>query len=72
MGDAYQEGVKAANFRIALKHLKVAWDALIKTDRADLGKRLKKIGKLIISDAFKTLPEDLAKQLSDSHKQNET
>lgn len=64
MQDSYQNGTKAANFRIALKHLKVAWEALTKTDRADLGKRLKKIGKLIVSDAFKTLPEDLARQLA--------
>jgi len=64
--DNCQEGIKAANFRIALKHLKIAWDALIKTDRADLGKRLKKIGRQIISDAFKTLPEDLARRLANS------
>jgi len=64
MEDAYQNGIKAANFRIALKHLKVARDALNKTNRADLGKQLKKIGKEIISNAFKTLPEDLAHQLA--------
>lgn len=70
MEDSQQEGMKAANFRIALEHLRRAQEALNKTPRTDLAVRVKKIGKEIVGDASKTLPSGLATELSDYDKKN--
>lgn len=60
----YENGLRAANYTIALRGLKEVASALERAGEIALQKKCKQMGKEIITIAFKTLPRDLYRQIS--------
>lgn len=59
----YIDGLKAANFKMALRGLKDVADCLSKAHEPDLHAEIKRFTRRLITRAFKVLPNDLYTQI---------